>query len=264
MSTSIRSGGRRALWVALVWMFVLTVGPAVHAAQETLPQQPQEQPAQSNRIPHGPHPLHEIDDAMVRLPLAAALGAALALRPKRRGTPPRSPAVIQTQIMLAVVGSLIMLVVGASLARAFGIVGVASLIRYRSKIDDPKDAVVMLCALAVGLASGVGLYALTIFATVFMGAALWVIESFEPKTRKRFTLKIKAGKDTDAIRPKIERILARYKSEFELRSSSDDEVCYDVQLPLEVPTDRVSNAILRLDPEGHLAVEWADKNEKKK
>ena len=151
MSTSIRSGGRRALWVALVWMFVLTMAPAVHAAQEPLPQQPQEQPA-SNRSPHGPHPLHEIDDAMIRLPLAAALGAALALRPKRRGTPPRSPAVVQTQIMLAVVGALIMLVVGASLARAFGIVGVASLIRYRSKIDDPKDAVVMLCALAVGLA----------------------------------------------------------------------------------------------------------------
>jgi hypothetical protein len=37
-----------------------------------------------------------------------------------------------------------MLVVGASLARAFGIVGAANLIRYRSKIDDPKDAVVML------------------------------------------------------------------------------------------------------------------------
>ena len=55
-----------------------------------------------------------------------------------------------------------MLVVGASLARAFGIVGAANLIRYRSKIDDPKDAVVMLCALAVGLASGVGLYALAI------------------------------------------------------------------------------------------------------
>ena len=132
---------------------------------------------------------------MVRLPLAALLGAALALRPRRRGTPPRTPAVVQTQIMLAVVGAVIMLVVGASLARAFGIVGAANLIRYRSKIDDPKDAVVMLCALAVGLACGVGLYALAVFATIFMGAALWVIESFEPKTRKRFSLKVKAGKD---------------------------------------------------------------------
>ena len=65
----------------------------------------------------------------------------LALRPRRNGTPERQPAVVQTQIILAVVGALIMLVVGASLARAFGIVGAANLIRYRSKIDDPKDAV---------------------------------------------------------------------------------------------------------------------------
>jgi uncharacterized membrane protein YhiD involved in acid resistance len=211
---------------------------------------------------HPPHPLHEIDDAMVRLPLAAALGAALALRPRRRGTPKRDPAVIQTQIMLAVVGAIIMLVVGASLARAFGIVGVASLIRYRSKIDDPKDAVVMLCALAVGLASGVGLYALSAFSAVFLVASLWVIESFEQGV-KRFDLRVKAGKDTDSLRSKIEDILRRFELKFELRTSSDDEVCYDVEVPFEIPTDRVSNAILKLDPEGHAAVEWAEKKNKK-
>jgi uncharacterized membrane protein YhiD involved in acid resistance len=213
---------------------------------------------------HGPHPLHQIDDAMVRLPLAAVLGTVLALRPRRRGTPPRMPAVIQTQIMLAVVGAVVMLVVGASLARAFAIVGAANLIRYRSKIDDPKDAVVMLCALAVGLASGVGLYALSVFSAAFMVAALWVIESFEPHTRKPFLLKVKAGDNTDdAFRPKIERILARYKLAFELRTSSDQEVCYEVQVPIEVSTDDVSDVILKLDPEGHASVEWEEKKAKK-
>jgi uncharacterized membrane protein YhiD involved in acid resistance len=124
----------------------------------------------------------------------------------------------------------------------------------------------MLCALAVGLASGVGLYALGIFATVFMVVALWVIESFEPKIRKHFSLKVKAGKDkeADAMRPKIEQILRRYRLEFELRTSSDEEVCYDVQVPLELQTDRVSNPILRLDPEGHAAVEWSEVKDKKK
>jgi uncharacterized membrane protein YhiD involved in acid resistance len=212
---------------------------------------------------HAPHPLHEIDDAMVRLPLAAVLGAALALRPRRRGTPRRDPAVVQTQIVLAVVGAVIMLVVGASLARAFGIVGAANLIRYRSKIEDPKDAVVMLCALAVGLASGVGLYALAVFSTSFLVAALWVIESFEHGL-KRFDLKIKAGKDTDGMRPKFEEILRRYQLKFELRTSSDEEVCYDVLVPLDTPTDRVSNAILRLDPEGHASVDWSEKKSKNK
>jgi uncharacterized membrane protein YhiD involved in acid resistance len=207
--------------------------------------------------------MHEIDDAMVRLPLAALLGTALALRPKRRGTPLRTPAVVQTQIILAVVGAVIMLVVGASLARAFGIVGAANLIRYRSKIDDPKDAVVMLCALAVGLAAGVGLYALAGFSTAFLVLALGVIESFE-RGVKRFDLTVKLGKQTDELRGKIEAILRRFKLEFELRSSADEEVCYEVGVPLEVQSDRVTDAILRLDPEGHGAVDWAEKKNKTK
>jgi uncharacterized membrane protein YhiD involved in acid resistance len=205
----------------------------------------------------------EIGDALVRLPLAAVLGTALALRPKRKGTPPRMPAVVQTQIILAVVGAIIMLVVGASLARAFGIVGAANLIRYRSKIDDPKDAVVMLCALAVGLASGVGLYALSVFSTAFLIVALGIIESFE-KGMKKFDLTIKAGDQTDELRPKIEAILRRFKLPYDLRASADAELCYEVAVPLDLERDRVTDAILRIDPEGHAAVDWSEKKNKSK
>ncbi len=247
-------------------LLLLTI-PVTAAAQSPDPREAAAQggisqpPADTDN--HPTHPLHEIDDAMIRLPLAAALGAALALRPRRRGTPRRDPAVVQTQIILAVVGAVIMLVVGASLARAFGIVGAANLIRYRSKIEDPKDAVVMLCALAVGLASGVGLYALSVFSTIFLVGMLWVIESFE-QGLKRFDLKIKAGKDTDALRPDFETILRRYGLKFDLRTSSDDEVCYDVQVPIDMRTERITNAILKLDPEGHASVEWVDKKAKGK
>ncbi len=254
---------------ALVLVLVLTAAPgtllpALHATAQP-PQGPVAAPeALQQQSPlQDPNALHDLQVALVRLPLAALLGAALAMRPKRRGTPPRTPAVLQTQIILAIVGAVIMLVVGASLARAFGIVGAANLIRYRSKIDDPKDAVVMLCTLSVGLASGVGLYTLAVISTLFIGGALWVIESFETPV-KRFDLKVKAGKDTDKLRPKIEAILKRFELEFELRSSSDEEVCYDVQVPFEMQTDRVSNAILRLDPDGHAAVDWSEKKNKGK
>jgi hypothetical protein len=200
----------------------------------------------------------ELVAAAVRLPVAAALGTALALRPRRRGTPARQPAVVQTQIVLAVVGALIMLVVGASLARAFGIVGAANLIRYRSKIDDPKDAVVMLCALSVGLAAGVGLYGLATFGTLFLVAALWIIEGFEPQTRI-FELSIKLGDKTAQLRPRIEAVLRRFKVEYELRGQSEEEVSYVVTTPLHLHTDRVSNALSSLVASGKGAVEWKER-----
>src|SRR6202008_2174346 len=121
----------------------------------------------------------------------------LAMRPRRRGTPRRSPPVIHTQIILAIVGAVVILVVGSSLVRAFGIVGAAGLVRYRSKIEDPKDAGVMLSTLAIGLAAGVGVWMLAAFTTVFILGVLWIIESYE-QARHVFVLKI-ASKDAFAL-----------------------------------------------------------------
>ena len=210
---------------------------------------------------HEPNALHDVQVALIRLPLAAILGAALALRPRRRGTPPRTPAVLQTQIILSIVGAVIMLVVGASLARAFGIVGAANLIRYRSKIEDPKDAVVMLCTLAIGLSTGVGLYGLAMIGTAFIGFALWIIESFEPQTRG-FELAIKLGDKTAELRPEIERVLRRFKTQYELRGAAPEEVVYVVTTPRELHTDRVSTALTELVPGGTGAVEWSERKSK--
>jgi uncharacterized membrane protein YhiD involved in acid resistance len=233
------------------------------AGPQTVPQLEEPRDTKAGREPVTPlEPLAEVREAFIRLPLAAALGSALALRPRRRGTPPRHPAVYQTQIILAIVGALVMMVVGTNLARAFGVVGAAGLVRYRAKIEDPKDAGVMLSTLALGLASGVGLYLIAVFSTGFILVALWVIESFEHPL-KRFEMKVKIGKETDELRPRIEAILKRSGAEFELRSSSDEEVCYEVSVPAEVQTDRMSNAILRLDPAGHAAVEWSEKKKAK-
>ena len=200
----------------------------------------------------------ELLASALRLPLAALLGTVLALRPRRSGTPERQPAVVQTQIILAVVGSLIMLVVGASLARAFGVAGAANLIRYRSKIDDPKDAVVMLCALSAGLAAGVGLYGLAVIGTLFIAMCLWIIEGFEPQTRV-FELTVKVGDKTQDFKPKIEEVLRRYKVRYELRTTAEDSVVYMVTTPRSLRTDRVSNVIMELVPEGKGAVEWNEK-----
>lgn len=222
---------------------------------------PAEQLRRANEEPHDPnHFLHELDDAMAALPLAALLGAALALRPRRKGTPPRQASVIQTQIILAVVGAVVMLIVGQSLARAFGIVGVASLIRYRAKVDDPKDAVVMLCCLGMGLASGVGLYALAMLATGFLLVVLFLLESFEPVSKKLFEVTIEAKADLN-LRKQIEQVFKNASAEYELRSVSEGELVYEVRLPFKKRTDRLSTALVALDPKS-IAVEWKEKRPK--
>jgi hypothetical protein len=199
-------------------------------------------------------------DAVLRLPLAALLGAVLAFRPRRSGTPARKAVVIQTQILLSIVGAIVMLVVGQSLARAFGIVGVASLVRYRAKIADPKDAGVMLACLGIGLACGVGLYLIAAFATAFLIGFLWWVESLEPEPMHHFELAV-AAPNPEHIRKNLEQLLRRHRAAFELRALTAEQISYEVALPLDQSTDKISNAIAALNGGEATAVQWEEKKD---
>jgi uncharacterized membrane protein YhiD involved in acid resistance len=253
--------------LVLVLCTALLLAPA-SAWQEQAPPQPQ-QPLQTGLEPHQPiaaidlaSQILSVREALVRLPLAAVLGAALAFRPRRRGTPPRSPAVVQTQIILSVVGAVVMIIVGASLARAFAIAGAANLIRYRAKIDDPKDAGVMLSTLTVGLAAGVGLYALATVGTFFIMIVLGAVESLEPEAIRVYSLRISA-KPIDTIRTKVEDLLRRRRLKFELRSSTEEEISFELKVPVERQLGHLPDLILDLDREKISAVEFEEKKPKK-
>src|SRR5882672_11226833 len=139
---------------------------------------------------HGlPNQVASFEHALLMLPLAALLSGALGvIRPIRRSLVPRSSHVIQAQVLLAVVGAVVMIIVAESLARAFAIAGAAGLVRYRAQIDDPKEAGVLLVSLAIGLAAGTGLFAVAAALCLFVILLLWILESLEPPDRAQFDL----------------------------------------------------------------------------
>ena len=203
-----------------------------------------------------PPQIQSVKHALLILPTAAVLGAALGMiRPIRKALVPRSSHVIQTQVLLAIVGAVIMLVVAESLARAFAIVGAAGLVRYRAKIDDPKDAGVLLVALAAGLAVGSGLLLLAILSCGFVVAILWLLESIEPPDRAKFDLTIDA-KDSADLRPRIEHALRQRGVRFELWGSSPARLRYEVTLPLHMKTQKLTKIIKRLNGHNGTNVEW--------
>ena len=256
----------RSLAIAVLLVVIAGALAAPLLAQPSLPQTPSREssaPARTDTATETPDSvtqLAELRHAVLRLPVAALLAAVLAVRPRRRGTPARQAPVIQTQIILAVVGAIVMLVVGSSLARAFGIVGAAGLVRYRAKIDDPKDAGVMLATLAIGLSCGVGLWILAAFGTTFFLLLLSVLETVEPKATQLFLLKVKV-KEPAAVKPKLEKLLARNRLDFEMRAASNEELDYELRFPVTRKTDHLTEQILLMDSEA--SVQWEEKKEKK-
>ena len=194
--------------------------------------------------------------------IAALLGAALGImRPVRREIVPRSAHVIQAQILLAIVGAIIIIVVAESLARAFAIVGAAGLVRYRARIKDPKDAGVMLVALAVGLTAGSGMPAFATASCVFVIGVLWLLESLEPEARSRFELTI-AATDSLKLQPQLEHVLHQKGVTYELRGSSPGELHYEVTIPYRQKIAKLSKLIRGLDGQSGTSVEWEIKKYK--
>jgi len=60
----------------------------------------------------------------------------------------------QSLVALSLIVALVMLMVGDSLARAFGLFGALALIRFRTPIKDARDTVFLFFAVAVGIATG--------------------------------------------------------------------------------------------------------------
>jgi uncharacterized membrane protein YhiD involved in acid resistance len=200
----------------------------------------------------------------VRLTLAALLSAMLAFRPRRLShTVKRNPFVAQTQILMAVVASALMMVVGDSAARAFGIFAAASLVRFRTNIKDPKEITVLLVSLAIGLATGVGRWELGLILTFFVLLLLWGLEYREgEQVTRSMELTVKTrniGTTQDALL----QLFRKYAFAAELRTIDrpDGEgeagcIIYNVNVGQQASTDRMSEELLAADPRNIDSVEW--------
>ncbi|HEU4434618.1 MAG TPA: DUF4956 domain-containing protein [Pyrinomonadaceae bacterium] len=206
----------------------------------------------------------------LRFSLAAFLAALLAFRP-RRGAPifRRNPYVAQTQILMAVVAGAMMMVVGDSAARAFGIFAAASLVRFRTNIRDPKETTVLLVCLGVGLASGVGRWDMAIILTLFVLLALSLLEYFEQFQVFRSMEITVATRDVDKTNDMLKKLFIRHGFDFELlelnRQDPDEpigRIVYLANLDPVVRTAKLSEEILSSDAENVDSVEWKQKESK--
>lgn len=108
-----------------------------------------------------------------------------------------TPGFTITLIMLPVIISIIILLVGNNVARAFSLAGAFSIIRFRSAPGDPKGISYIFFTLAVGLACGMGYIGYGVIVTVILCIIMIVLDKIKfavPKT-KNMRLKILVPED---------------------------------------------------------------------
>lgn len=96
--------------------------------------------------------------------LAGLLGALVSYR---RNIDTYGFAVMEAHIILSFAAALMMMIIGTEIARAFGLMGAATIVRYRYSLNNPREASSLVIALGLGMACGVGLYLLAIIGALF-------------------------------------------------------------------------------------------------
>ncbi len=81
-----------------------------------------------------------------------------------------SPSFVHTLVLITMITSMVIMVIGNNLARAFGLVGAMSIIRFRTVLKDTRDIAFVFWSLAAGLAVGADALAVGLFGTLVIGA----------------------------------------------------------------------------------------------
>ena len=130
-----------------------------------------------------------------------------------------SPSFTVTLIMLPVIISIIILLVGNNVARAFSLAGAFSLIRFRSAPGEPKDIAYVFFTLAVGLCCGMGYIGYAIIFTIILCLVMLILDVTRfamPKT-KAMSLKIIVPEDLN-YEGVFDEILNSYTTNYKIES----------------------------------------------
>jgi uncharacterized membrane protein YhiD involved in acid resistance len=205
--------------------------------------------------------------------LAALLGGVIAYR--RRLTVFEHN-LFHAHILLSVAGALMMLIVGNQLVRAFGLLGAASVVRYRYGLRNPRDASMLIIALGIGMAAGVRLYALAVSAAavvfVFSRGLDLITMRSNPLTivTRPTTLRVTTTRPAETM-ARVERVFAQRGIQARLRRYRQARtkqvdgapvftLVYTVRLG---PDDSRSALTSEIADESVLAVRWKTEKPRK-
>ena len=134
---------------------------------------------------------------------------------------------VQSMVVLSMITALVIMVIGNNLARAFGLVGAMSIIRFRTAVKDMHDIVFIFFALAAGMASGVGLRLLACTGTIFIGFVMLVLFQVNYAAPKKREFLIQFGcllvDDSPAYLSVLEKYCKKYRL-VNMQSLGDDDM----------------------------------------
>ena len=138
-----------------------------------------------------------------------------------------SQSFVVTNIFIAVIVCMVIMIIGNNLARAFALVGALSIIRFRTVVKDTKDTAYIFWSLAVGMAAGTGSYFLALAGTVIITfiAIILYVTNYGSIYKSEFILQFRSTNCNDK-KNEYNKIISEYTKSSKLlnvESSGDNK-----------------------------------------
>lgn len=184
---------------------------------------------------------------LAKLLAAAVIGVLVASVQRRfQQEKQHSRSLEHAKVLLCAAGALMMLIISDNIARAFGIAGAASIIRFRTPIDDAKEITVLFLLMGLGMLCGLGSFTAAGVSTAFVCLFLVVLDRFGSDGLRAMMVEITArSKDFPAA--EIETVFALNRIQFERRGVSEGEKTvgrYHTTLDPKVSLQAISDLLL--------------------
>ena len=192
------------------------------------------------------HPMFEL----AKLIVSAVIGMLVTVVHRQyRHERSANPALDQAQVLLCVAGAIMMIIIGNSVARAFGIAGAASIIRFRTPVEDARDITILFILMGLGMAAGLGALAVAGLGTLFLCAMIPLLNLFSADRPRQMLVEIIA-EDRDFPTAHVHQIFAVNGILFEPREVSQGDEATAKYLTALKPTDSLEDLSAQLMGDG--------------
>jgi anti-anti-sigma factor len=233
--------GMALVGVGITWPNLGLPEPAT-AAPSGIPGVPVS-PAADN---HMASPLFEL----AKLIASAVIGMLVTVVHRQyRSDKTANPALDQAQVLLCISGALMMIIIGNSVARAFGIAGAASVIRFRTPVEDARDITILFILMGLGMAAGLGALAVAGLGTLFLCAMIPLLNLFSSERPRQMMVEI-VSEDRDFPMAHVNQVFAVNGILFEPREVSQGDEATAKYLTTLKPTDSLEDLSAQLMGDG--------------
>jgi len=123
-------------------------------------------------------------------------------------------------ILLGVVGAVVAELSGTSQTLAFVIFGIGALLRFRTVLDNPKLTGKAIMVVVVGLACGMGSWAMAVFVTAFCWVLVYWLDSH---SSCRVRIRLDDGEDPKPVFGTVQSLLVSHKCRLQSSALYEDK-----------------------------------------